>query len=492
MATLKTQRAVVATRSYATPGMAAAGALPVFSARPIDGVGAGAAEVALLARVTRAMAAIPREPVGNGLSGNGLYGNGPLSNGPLSNGPGRLALVLHLSHLATPRAHHRRIARAILDDAVQRLQGELFALRNRDLVLILPPVLGVEVLSSQLARLFRIDQPTASALLSAWPAGGDEMLAYATARLQDPPAAERVEPIGRPAAVDETLALIGTARLTDLTQRQVGVAISGEAGSDEAVSGKAVSDKAGMPRLRPAYTEIMVALSVLRSRLAAVGQAEADPYLFRHLAGQLDGRMLLAVEKAVREGGAPPLPVHLNLTIGGVLSPGFERLAAGLATAGGSLAVELPLLEACGDPAGFARARDCLRAANVALVLDGVSHQALAITNLASLEPDWIKLDWSEGMAGHAPTLDGLARLGVHRVVLARVETAAAVAWGMRHGIPVFQGRHIDGLLAAARVGACPAAAGCVARQCQERATATGAAGRAGCTNPALLDAAAP
>ena len=428
------------------------------------------------------MAAIPREPLGNGLSGNGSFGNGPLSNGP-----GRLALVLHLSHLATPRAHHRRIARAILDDAVQRLQGELFALRNRDLVLILPPVLGVEVLSSQLARLFRIDQPTASALLSAWPAGGDEMLAYATARLQDPPAAERVEPIGRPAAVDETLALIGTARLTDLTQRQVGVAISDEAGSDDAVS-----SKPGMPRLRPAYTEFMVALSVLRSRLAAVGQAEADPYLFRHLAGQLDGRMLLAVEKAVREGGAPPLPVHLNLTIGGVLSPGFERLAAGLATAGGSLAVELPLLEACGDPAGFARARDCLRAANVALVLDGVSHQALAITNLASLEPDWIKLDWSEGMAGHAPTLDGLARLGVHRVVLARVETAAAVAWGMRHGIPVFQGRHIDGLLAAARVRACPAAAGCVARQCQERATATGAAGRAGCTNPALLDAAAP
>ncbi len=452
MATLKTQRAVPAIRSYAVPGMAAAGALPAVGARLATGVAAGAAEVALLARVTRAAGVDTSD---------------------------RLAIVLHLSELANPRAHHRRIARAILDDAVQRLQGELFALRNRDLVLILPPVTGVEALSSQLVRLFRIEQANAGTLLSAWPAGGEALLAYATARQQDSPAPERVEPTGRPAAVDETLALIGTARLTDLTQRQAGAVLSGDP---------------IRPSLRPVYSEIMVALSVLRSRLAAVGQAEADPYLFRHLAGQLDGRMLVAVHAAVRDGGAPPLPVHLNLAVGGVLSPGFERLAAELTAAGGSLAVELPLLEACGDPAGFARARARLRAANVALFLDGVSHQVLAVTNLATLDPDWVKLDWSEAIPGHAPTLEGLARLGAHRVVLARVETAAAVAWGLQHGLGVFQGRHIDGLLAAARVQACPAGptAGCVARQCHERATATGAAGRAGCMNPALLDAAAP
>ena len=271
-------------------------------------------------------------------------------------------------------------------------------------------------------------------------------------------------------------------RLTDLTQRQVGVSITG---------GALTADPSAL-QLRPVYAEVLVALSVLRSRLAAVGQAVADPYLFRHLAGKLDDRMLHGAHNAVRDGGAPALRMHLNLAIGGILSPAFDRLAAVMAGAGAALAIEVPLMEACGDPAGFARARARLVEAGVALVLDGVSHHALALTHLNSLAPDWIKLDWSDAMMGHAPTLEGLAWLGVGRVVLARAESAAAVQWGLQQGIALFQGRHIDALLATARVQACPAAARCVVRQCQERGYATGAAGRAGCSNPALLDAAAP
>ena len=50
----------------------------------------------------------------------------------------RMALVLHLSRLAppAPRPHHRRIARAILEDTAQRHEGQVFTLRNGDMVLL--------------------------------------------------------------------------------------------------------------------------------------------------------------------------------------------------------------------------------------------------------------------------------------------------------------------------------------------------------------------
>jgi hypothetical protein len=66
------------------------------------------------------------------------------------------------------------------------------------------------------------------------------------------------------------------------------------------------------------------------------------------------------------------------------------------------------------------------------------------------------------------------------------------LSWGLAHGIRRFQGRHADAMLAAGRIGACANGGGCSLRQCSERASATGAGGRAGCSNPALLDAAYP
>lgn len=47
-------------------------------------------------------------------------------------------------------------------------------------------------------------------------------------------------------------------------------------------------------------------------------------------------------------------------------------------------------------------------------------------------------------------------------------------------------------MLAAARLVACPQAAGCTLRQCMERAAAVGFGGRTGCGNHALLDAGVP
>ena len=115
------------------------------------------------------------------------------------------------------------------------------------------------------------------------------------------------------------------------------------------------------------------------------------------------------------------------------------------------------------------------------------------LTVPAALAPDLVKLDWHPTVPEGARTLDeAVAALGPDRVVLARAETEAALAWGLARGIRRFQGRHVDAMLAAQRIGACSYGRGCTLRQCNERATATGPGGQAGCLNPALLDAAAP
>ena len=401
---------------------------------------------------------------------------------------GRMALVLHLSQLAppAPRPHHRRVARAVMEDAAQWQAGQVFALRNDDLLLLFRSDDGGAPLAATLAQLFQVDVPDPAELLTLWSLekDGAALLRYAQARVLDAlPAPAPAEPKGSAQAINDLESVIGHSRITDLTQRQTAVLL---APGREA-------------RLQPLFREISFSVAVLEARIAATGQAHADPFLFRHLASRLDGRMLDALRQDLQangpltagaRGGGPKL--HLNLTLSGILSDPFARFAAACRAIAAEVAVEIPLVEACADPEAFIAARTRLRFAGLSLVLDGVSHYALMLTVPAVLEPDLVKLDWSPRLpeAG-AAVAQAVAALGESRVVLHRAETEDALRWGLAHGIRRFQGRWVDTMLAAQRIGACGAGR-CSMRQCVERASATGPAGRAGCGNPALLDAASP
>ncbi len=400
---------------------------------------------------------------------------------------GRMALVLHLSHMAAPRAHHRRIARAVMDDAAQRHAGQVFALHNDDLLLLFSPNGPCIPVVETLARLFRIDVPDPVGMTTLWSLADDgaALLRYAQARLLDPlPAPAMSEPAGSVQAIDAIDAVIQHSRISDLMQRQTAVLLT--AGS--------------RPRLRPLFREITFSVAVLEARIAATGQAKADPFLFRHLASRLDGRMLDVLRQDLQANG--PLTagarghgptLHLNLTLAGILSDRFAQFAATCRAVDAQVGVEISLVDACADPEAFITARTRLRLAGLALILDGVSHHALLLTMPMVLEPDLVKLDWSRRLPEAGSAVDqAVAALGGTRVVLHRAETEEAVSWGLAHGIRRFQGRHVDAMLGAGRIGACAHGGGCSLRQCVERASATGPGGRAGCNNPALLDAAYP
>lgn len=379
------------------------------------------------------------------------------------------ALVLRLSRMPPPGAkpHHRRIARSLLDEAALRRGGQVFALRNLDLVLLSA---GAGASRDLLVRLFGDGRGIVQVL-----APDAALLAYAKERAAEdlPLPTFSVEPAP---ALEAAEALLQGTLPDDLLHKQVAAELAAGGG------------------LRPLFREAVPRLPALAAQLPGVG-ARGDP--FRELAAHLDARTLAVACADLAQGG--PLSggghgpaLHLNLTAAGVLSPAFARFAEAVRSRGGRAGIEVPLLEACADPAAFERARSQVRAAGFTFVLDGVGHHALSISHPGRIEADLVKIEWSDALASAGPDIEeALREIGPARLVLAGADGEAAVRWAYVRGVRRIQGRHMDAMLAAARLSACGFASGCTLRSCAERGAAAGEAGRAGCGNTALLDAAA-
>ena len=412
---------------------------------------------------------------------------------------GCVALVLQLSGLPppAPRPHHRRIARVLMQDAAQRHDGQVFALGNGDLALLcrLPaetrPQAALDGLPATLARLLRVDLPDPGRLVALWPLATEAVALhrYVEARvLETSPDTNSPRPSPAPPGpvTGPAVALAGTR--TELLQRQVSAVLSAR----DATGGG----------LRPLYRAIRLSPDAIDAD-AELGHPDGDPFLLRHLAGQRDPAILDALHAALGGGGpldaalagAPPL--HVALTLSGIASASGAAWIRACRDQGAAPAVDVAALEACADPAGFAAARDRVRDAGLTLTLSGISHLTLSLARPWALGADLMLLDWSPRLAqltaGEAAAVaEAIAGQGAARTLLARADTEAALRWGVARGIRRFQGRHVDAMLAAARIAACPHAGGCTLRQCIGRAAAGGPAGRQLCRNTGLLDLALP
>ena len=399
---------------------------------------------------------------------------------------GWTVLGLHLSRLAppAPRPHHRRIARAVLDDAASRHRGQLFTLINGDFALLFPPGDSGVGLAATLGTLFSADAPDPGLILSRWLLPDDlkQLSAFLDALPTIAAAPGKAEKESGFAAVTRLFDAVDLRRIRELLERQTGVLVT----------------IGGSERVVPLYREVRFSLPALEARAAASGHVTADPFLFRHLTAKLDGAMLsaavadLAHDRPMLAGvrGGKTF-LHVNMGLEAVLSPSFEILVETAARAEARVAVEIALLEAFADTENFMRARARVQAAGFHLILDDVTHHALTVTKLGRFGCDWLKLDWSRQILQAGDTVDAaLTEFGPAKVILQKADTEDAVRWGIARGIRRFQGRHIDAILAAGRLAVCPAASACTLRKCIERERAMTPAGRTGCQNHDLLDAA--
>jgi len=245
--------------------------------------------------------------------------------------PGLAALAVRLAAVPPPgpRPQHRRVVRAMLDEAALHHGGQVFALGNGDLVLLAPAAALREAgrgdtLPETLGRLLG---DVGTGLITVWrlPAERERLVAYAADRLAegrrlptDPLLAGRERP--REAA-DPPL-------LPALLHRQTAVLLGG-----------------GGRLLQPLFREIGASETALKAQPGAEA-LEPDPYLLRHLARQMEALLLgvlpgeLGRRGALDAAAGPRL--HLNLSPEGVMSEGFAAFAEHLLLYGRHQLADLP------------------------------------------------------------------------------------------------------------------------------------------------------
>ncbi len=429
---------------------------------------------------------------------------------------GAVALVLHLSRLAppAPRAYHIRVARVLMQDSAARFGGQVFAMRNQDLVLLCTqqqalspfrsPAAGPakpmdtdaattpETLPVALGKLFAADVAEPAQLTSFWRLERDSsaLIAYLTERASGPAPAETPEepPPNAILSLAAVQGILSKAPLADLMLQQTGMSLSPD-------RGRSLAD-----RLAPAFRELELSLAALNLG-PVVSQATADPFLFRHLASGFDARViqlladdLAAQGRLTRASVQAGLPIHIDLGLDAILSPGFARLSRQAGECGVTFGASVSIMQACADLDLMDHARHVLKLTGAQLVLSRVDPAALGMIVPAALQPDLLKLIWTPAlltgpaMAGNARQGGLLGGIDPSRIVLQAVDSQLALAWGQAHGITLFQGPFLDQVQAATRMARCHSAAACTLRQCSARGSAVGLPGRVGCGNPALLD----
>ena len=408
----------------------------------------------------------------------------------LRNPAGKLAVVLHLSGLAAPRAYHVRVARVLLQDCAQRFGGQVFAMRNNDLVLLCSDAAPDQAsdphaplgLPANLARLFAIDVPDSATLTSLWRL--DESRAalgdYLASRAAQAAPAEDPALQGQPVSLAALQEIIAKAPLPGLMVQQTGLSLT----ADRSLTLQ--------HRLAPAFQAVGIALDRLNLD-TLITHATADPFLFRHFATALDARLLhllrddlTARGRLLRSAANQGLPLLLELGLHTIVSPDFAEFANLAKAAGLHLWVAVSLLQAGAELQLLHHARGLLKLTGCSLAINRIDPAVLALVRPTELQADMLVLPWSSRLQ-QAPMSAFAGQPG--RLVLSGVDGEQALAWGQAHGISLFAGPFLDCIQAAMRMQRCHSAASCTLAQCSGRAAALGPPGRVGCGNPALLAA---
>lgn len=367
---------------------------------------------------------------------------------------GRRAIHVHLSRLRqeNKRAQHLRIAANAFQNLFRSYDGQLFLLRNADMVFVtrLASREEIDSLMAKFRPLFS-DDPVALTNDPARPF-------YTVYDLESEYDAflKLVEILAQQYRAVEAGPTMFTPALEPLRPEEL-------AHVDRAL---AQADISGLVRRQPicvllpgaaphaVFSELYVSIADLRNLIAPKVDLASSCWLFQHLTETLDRRMLAAIASLPEWKSVARFSINLNIST--LLSDPFITFMESVGSAR-ALVIEVQMLDLAADTSDFMLARDFLHARGHKICLDGVTPLNVGLFDVGRLGVDMVKVLWSPEMGDPAMTqrrseIAGLVRrVGEARVILCRCGDAAAVDAGRALGVNLFQGRHVDRLLETAK-----------------------------------------
>lgn len=240
-----------------------------------------------------------------------------------------------------------------------------------------------------------------------------------------------------------------------------------------------------------AFQEFFVSMNDLERAVATDIRFVGSRWLFEHLCQMLDLRVLDAVRRLPQ--ACLPKMMSLNLNLMSLTTPAFSSFLDWCQGRLG-LVVEIQTVDIFNDFTAYFRSRDLLHGRGHRILIDGLSHLGLRLIDPGQFGADLIKLMWTpelpallENPAGEAAR-QGLDRIGMGRLVLARCDNEKSILWGQGRGIAMFQGRYLDAMMAAVTMSKCEKSGGCSLAQCTQRRAVVSGRIRAECPNPTMVD----
>ena len=374
----------------------------------------------------------------------------------------RRAVHIHLSALnpQNRREHHIRVASNTFDPLIKMLDGQLFTLHNSDLFFIYKGEAQNDVETSILKLRFLFnDDPLMS--------GADEgdntnfrtyfdverdyetILTLVRKFVHDEGKEDeaKVEEVNSKAALQAKQS--SGESLTPRVLGRVEQALH-RADLSNMVRRQFICGLIGQAAPQPLFSELFISIADLRETLMPGVNVTDSRWLFQHLTETLDRRMLAMLSKSNDNSITGEISINLNVST--LLSPEFMRFDdAVIASMRGSVVIELQKIDIFSDLNAFLFAREFAKERGYRICIDGLTYNSVSFIDRERLGADMVKLIWDQELidtVGKAKASEIVAKMGNSRIILCRCDTNAAIEFGQSIGISMFQGRHIETLLA--------------------------------------------
>lgn len=377
----------------------------------------------------------------------------------------RTAVHLHLSRLRphNRRTHHIRIAAATFEGIVQNYEGQSFILSNSDIFFICKgaslqdidtAVMKVRFLFSEdplaqgdeeedLGRFvtwFNLENQFEEVLdLSKNMHRERERQARMQASGQQPQQRNRGRKAIEPAQLAKLEEYLQRADLSNLMRRQSVCAVVQNV------------------RVQPVFQELYISIPDLQQTVLPDYDLGSNKWLFQHLTQTLDSRMLSMLMR--NDDTTISSSFSMNLNVSTILSPQFLNFDSSLkAVARGTVVVELQKIDIFADMGAYIFARDFLRERGYRVCLDGMTHLTIQFIDRERLGLDLVKLIWSPDLIDETEgdrllqLKEHIDRCGRARIILCRCDSEEAIRFGQSLGITMFQGRHVDKMMAERKI----------------------------------------